>query len=136
MRPQRPPSNLDITSHQLREYFQKHKICPSTPPEYSHFFNTAKPDIALTYEWSTTFARIYEYLCVDNICAHNACSCIGMKTTLSVLEIFYLMTFTWLLSPLASLPEDLSEVTIWIDILFNDQNNQNMKEELDEAENR
>ena len=126
--------DLGITSHELREYFRKHKIVPWQHPRYKDFFCAEEPDVALTYEWSTPFVRIREFLNRTNIRAHNRAS---RDLNPSPWERLYWMSFAWvLLGPLAKLPEDIDNKTMWIDILFNDQNSVNMAEELKEAENR
>jgi hypothetical protein len=126
--------NLNITSHHLRKHFQNHNICPSTDPEYSHFFSIDEPDIALTYEWSISFTHIFKCLSSGNIRAHNRAA---RDPNPSLCERLYWMSYVWVfLGPLAKLPEDIGERTIWIDILFNNQNNKNIVEELAEAENR
>jgi hypothetical protein len=126
--------NLHVTSHDLQKYFQKHKICPAKHPEYSRFFSTKEPRVALTYEWSTPFSRILEFLNRDNISANNHST---KNLNQSLWERQHWMSFAWVLvGQQAKLPEDIGNKTIWIDILFNDQNTVNMAAELEEAEKR
>jgi hypothetical protein len=140
-----PTEHLHVTSKDLQNYFQKHKIVPTVwaadHPEFKDIFLTEEPDIALTYEWKTSFTLIFEYLKSDNISAHNRAA---KDLNPSLWERVYWMSFLWvLLGPPRKLPEDIDNKTIWIDILFNDQTvldqedgNERLQAVLAEAEER
>ena len=68
---------LDITSHAIQAYFtdESHPIVPWKHPRYQHFYvEASRPDIALPYQWSTSFRQLQAYLDPRNIAMHNQAS--------------------------------------------------------------
>ena len=53
----------DITSHDLRKFFQKRKIHPKTA--FESYFSAEPPDLVLTYEWSTSFSQIESFFSIE-----------------------------------------------------------------------
>ena len=123
--------DLDIASHQIQKYFQKYGITPHNDPRYSSYFSNLPPEIALTYEWNTRFYQIKEFLNTENIARHNA----TLNPVASIKDRLFLMSMLWIcLGTLPSIPVDINNHTIFIDILLNDQNSKDIKAELDAAE--
>ena len=123
---------LNIKSEDLRKFFQKHKIVPHLHIKYKDYFTHSPPEIALTYQWVSTFRELRAFLCRDNIRRHNSNA---IDPNPSFWERLYQMFFLWIpFGPLALIPEDIDEKTIFIDILLNDQNSIDIKQELDAAE--
>ena len=125
-------SDLNIKSEDLRKYFQKHKIVPHQHDKYKAYFSSTPPEIALTYEWKTTFSELRAFLSPANIRRHNSTA---LDPNPSLWHRLYLMSFLWIfLGPLTLIPEDIDERTIFIDIMINDQNSIDIKRELAAAE--
>ena len=125
-------SDLNIKSEDLRKYFQKHKIVPHQHDKYKAYFSSTPPEIALTYEWKTTFSELRAFLSPANIRRHNSTA---LDPNPSLWHRLYLMSFLWVfLGPLALIPEDVDERTMFIDIMANDQNSIDMRRELASAE--
>ena len=98
----------DLTSHDLRDVFRRKNILPAR--EYSRFFSTRSPVIALTYQWDQSFALIRKYFHTTSVVAFN-------KRYASVearIPVSYLGS-----------SNDVDPLTmttsIWVDIWFNDQ---------------
>ena len=124
--------DLNIKSEDLRKYFQKHKIVPHQHDKYKHYFSRTPPNIALTYEWKATFRELRAFLSPANIRRHNRTA---LDPNPSLWHRLYLMSFLWVfLGPLALIPEDVDERTMFIDIMANDQNSIDMRRELASAE--
>ena len=124
--------DLNIKSEDLRKYFQKHKIVPHSHDKYKHYFSRTPPDFALTYEWKATFRELRAFLSPANIRRHNRTA---LDPNPSLWHRLYLMSFLWVfLGPLALIPEDVDERTMFIDIMANDQNSIDMRRELASAE--
>ncbi len=65
---------LDITSHTIQKYFtdERHPIVPWEHPRYQRFYvDRDEPEIALTYQWSTSFRKIKAFLDPANLAMHN-----------------------------------------------------------------
>ena len=136
----------DITSHDIRGYFQKHKINPKVA--YSAFYSDEPPTCALTYQWSTSFKQIELFLNADCLnqdplfLAHWYGRTTGKKVSYSdsyfaglfIFFVCWAQLFGWVFFDLIS-DFDLSNTRLWIDILFNDQNSIDIKAELLLAEN-
>ena len=126
---------LNITSHDIKEYFTdpRHPIVPWKHHRYSSYFESRPPDIALTYEWSTTFKQMRAFLDPSNIKWHNRAA---LDPNPSLAERLYLMSFAWVaLGPLNKIPPEIEEQTIFVDIMYNDQTNaDNIEQELEIAE--
>mmetsp|Transcript_4307 Transcript_4307/g.9550 ORF Transcript_4307/g.9550 Transcript_4307/m.9550 type:complete len:406 (-) Transcript_4307:980-2197(-) len=152
---------LKITSHDIKKFFQKRRINPRV--EYSKFYSDKPPRAALTYEWSTTFLKIKAFLNPENIDEHNTSqavitdsqssrvfsgSCVTdgdvfthtdfapLRMMLGVLRFFsyYMFCCFGCCGLLASLPQEMSEFPIWIDIFFIDQLESDPFHDLDETE--
>jgi hypothetical protein len=63
------PLELDITLYNIQDYFkdERHLIVPWKHPKYQHFYVDGEPEIALTYQWATSFREIKAYLDPSNI---------------------------------------------------------------------
>ena len=103
----------DVTSNDLRAYFQSKKIHPMKA--YPEFYCDKFPMAAITYEWRTSFSQLSEYL--------NSESMEECDLTLGLQK----------LSKAEPLPKDMRILMVWIDILFLDQNNKDMRKELKKA---
>jgi hypothetical protein len=115
--------HLDITSHDIKRYFtdERHPIVPWKHDRYKVYFNDKPFEIALTYEWSTSFRDIQAFLSPKNVRMHNDAS---MDPNPSFAERIYLMSGVWVcFGPLSKIPLDIEEKTIFVDIMFNDQTN-------------
>jgi hypothetical protein len=124
---------FNISSHEIQKYFRKYKITPFLDDRYSSYFVKRPAEIALTYEWNTRFHQIKEFLDPGNIALHN-CS---LNPVASVKDRLYLMSFAWTcFGTIPSIPENIEECTIFVDIFLNDQNTKNIQGELDSAELR
>ena len=133
----------DITSHDIRGYFQKHRINPKIA--YSSFYSDEQPTCALTYQWSTSFNQIRCFLnaqCLNQdplFLAHWFARKKGTSDSDSffagifIFFVCWAQLFGWVFFDLIS-DFDLANTTIWIDILFNDQNSIDIKTELRLAE--
>ncbi len=106
---------------------------PWKHPRYQHFYVDGEPEIALTYQWSTSFRQIKALLDPRNIAMHNQAT---VDPNPSIWERLYLMSFLWvILGPLQKIPVDLGERTIFVDIMINDQTDVGaIEQELDTAE--
>ena len=105
---------------------------PHRHDKYKHYFSRTPPDIALTYEWKATFRELRAFLSPANIRRHNRTA---LDPNPSLWHRLYLMSFLWVfLGPLALIPEDVDERTMFIDIMANDQNSIDMRRELASAE--
>jgi hypothetical protein len=96
----------------------------------------SRPDIALTYPWSTSFHQSQAFLDPRNMVMHNQAT---IDPDPSLLECVYLMSFLWvILGPMHKLQLDIgekSQKTIFFDILINDQTDVGaIAQELDMAE--
>jgi hypothetical protein len=132
--------DIDITSHEIRGYFQKHKINPKIV--YASYYSDDPPTCAMTYQWSTNFRQIKLFLnaeCLNQdplFLAHwyarhqNGLSNSDMQFAgLFIMFVCWAQLFGWVFFDLIS-DEDLANTTIWGDILFNDQNAIDIKTEL------
>ena len=123
---------LNIKSEDIRKFFQQNKIVPHLHPKYRHFFSNTPPEIALTYQWSCTFRELRAFLSPANILRHN---CNALDPNPSLWQRIYLMSFLWIpFGPLALIPQNIDERTLFIDIMVNDQNSIEIKGELEAAE--
>lgn len=105
---------------------------PHRHDKYKHYFSRTPPDIALTYEWKATFRELRAFLSPANIRRHNRTA---LDPNPSLWHRLYLMSFLWVfLGPLALIPEDVDERTMFIDIMANDQNSIDMPRELASAQ--
>ena len=126
---------LDITSHAIQAYFtdERHPIVPWKHPRYQHFYVDGEPEIALTYQWSTSFRKIKAYLDPHNLATNIQAT---VDPDPSIWERLYLMSFLWVIhGPMQRIPPDIGERTIFVDIMINDQTNVDaIAQELDKAE--
>ena len=123
---------LNIKSDDLRKFFQKNNIVPYLHPKYKLFFCNTAPEIALTYQWSCTFRQLKVFLSPENVQRHNRNA---LDPNPSFWERLYLVSFLWvLLGPLELIPQNIDERTLFIDIMANDQNSIDIKQELSAAE--
>ena len=123
---------LDIRSHELCRHFKRQKIVPCLHPKYKDYFCDQPCEIAVTYQWSSSFLEIKNFLNKENIRQHNRTA---LDPTPLLWHRLYLMSFLWVLcGPLTLIPENIDECTIFIDILANDQNSIDIKEELSKSE--
>jgi hypothetical protein len=108
-------------------------IVPWEHPRYQHFYVDGDPEIALTYQWSTTFRHIKAMLDPSNIAMHNQAT---IDSDPSMWERLYLMSFLWVfLGPMHKIPLDMEQRLIFIDIMMNDQTKEEaIERELDKAE--
>jgi hypothetical protein len=105
---------------------------PYKHPKYKKYFTDQPAEIALTYEWTSSFRHLKTFLSKDNVRRHNRLS---LDPNPSPLHRLYLLSFLWVfLGPPTLLPEDMDERTIFIDIMFNDQNSIDITRELAAAE--
>ena len=152
---------LDITSHDMQAYFLSKSIIPKE--KYPEFFSDVLPRAALTYEWSTTFRTVKAFLNSENIEIHNTSqavmtdsqssrvfsgSCVTeeeiftyhdfapLRMMLGVLRFFsyYMFCCFGCCGLLASLPTDMANFPIWIDIFFIDQITADPELDLDDTE--
>ena len=152
---------LKITSHDIKSYFQRRRIDPRQ--EYSKFYSDKPPRAALTYEWSTNYLQIKSFLNSENIEIHNtsqavitdsqssrvfAGSCVAegdefthtdfapLRMMLGVLRFFsyYMFCCFGCCGLLASLPTEMSEFNVWIDVFFIHPIGANPMQDLDETE--
>ena len=152
---------LDITSHDMQKYFLSKGIIPKE--KYPEYFSDVLPRAAMTYEWNTTFRSIKAFLNPDNIEIHNTSqtvmtdsqssrvfsgSCVTddddftyhdfapLRMMLGVLRFFsfYMFCCFGCCGLLASLPTDMANFPIWIDILFIDQITADPELDLDDTE--
>ncbi len=124
---------MHITSHQIQAYFKKHKITPHRDERYSSYFVKRPAEIALTYEWNTRFDQIKQFFEPDNIALHNS----SLNPVASLKDRLYLMSFLWTcFGTNPSIPSNIEDCTIFIDIFLNDQNTKHIQGELDSAERR
>ena len=152
---------LKITSHDIKSFFQKRRIDPKQ--EYAKYYSDKPPRAALTYEWSTNYLQIKSFLNEENIEIHNtsqavitdsqssrvfAGSCVTegdefthtdfapLRMMLGVLRFFsyYMFCCFGCCGLLASLPNEMSDFNIWIDIFFIDQIGASPMQDLDETE--
>ena len=126
-----PATNLDITSYELRKYFQRLNIVPARHPDYQSFFSDQPPEILLTYEWTTTFCDIKEYLSPENIQSHNT----TLDPDVSLKQRIHLMFMLGLCKD-PEIPPDLDGHAFFIDILFTDYTASDIPKELEAAELR
>ena len=123
---------LDIKSNDLRAYFQKHNIVPHLHPEYKNYFVDRPVELALTYQWTSSFRELRAFLNPDNIRRHNR---VALDPNPGLWARLVLMSFAWVLCTLPPLlPEDINARTIFIDIMANDQNAPDITTELAKAE--
>jgi hypothetical protein len=116
-------AHLDITSHDIKRFFtdERHPIVPWKHDRYKGYFVDVPFEIALTYEWSTSFRDIREFLSPQNVRLHNETA---IDPNPSLAERIHLMSGAWkCLGPLSKIPLNIEEKTIFIDIMFNDQTN-------------
>ena len=124
--------DLNIKSEDLRRYFQRHSIVPHRHPKYKTYFSTGRPEIALTYEWKSSFRDLRACLSPDNIRRHNRTA---LDPNPSWWDRLYLMSFLWVfLGPLHLIPEDIDERTVFIDIMVNNHSSRDIQMELTAAE--
>ena len=105
----------NITSREVMGYFIHENAHKHLHDKYEPFFSTDEPNVVLTYEWSIPLADVYKVLT-------------DQKATL--LYIYEKKKPD--VSHLKNLPT--VNIRIWIDILFNNQNSNNIQEELNMAE--
>ncbi len=139
----------DITSHDLREFFQKRKIHPKT--QYSSYFSPEPPDIVLTYEWNTSFSQVRSFFTIEclrqdpvfimywrSICESTAQGANEHQSERILVKWFIFITcwmqfFGWAFSDLIT-SKEIYSARIWVDIFFNDQNSIDIVLELAEAD--
>jgi hypothetical protein len=139
----------DITSHDLRKFFQKRLIHPKK--RYSSYFSQEPPDIVLTYEWSTSFSQVRSFFKIEclrqdpvfimywrTICESTVRGANEHESERILVKWFIFMTcwmqfFGWGFSDLIT-SNDISNARIWVDIFFNDQNSIDILLELAEAD--
>jgi hypothetical protein len=125
---------LNITSHEIQKYLKAHNIVPCSHEKYSSYFSKKEAQIALTYEWNTSFRQIRAFLNTKNVAMHND----QVDPDPSNCNRIWIMISTLCCCccclKFSPLPEDIDEATIFIDILLNDQNNSNVEMVLDAAE--
>jgi hypothetical protein len=111
-----------------------HNIIPCSHEKYSSYFSKKTAQIALTYEWNTSFRQIRAFLNSKNVTMHNS----QVDPDPSYCNRIWIMISTLCCCccclDFSPLPEDIDEATIFIDILLNDQNNSNVEMVLDAAE--
>ena len=123
---------LNIKSEDIRKYFQLKGIVPHLHPKYQEFFVHKPAEIALTYQWSSTFREIRSFLNSANIRRHNSTS---RDPNPTFWHRLYMMSFLWaFFGTLTLLPENIDDRTIFIDIFMNDQNSIDIKQELERAQ--
>ena len=83
---------LDVKSSDIRAFFQKHKIVPYKHPKYKKYFIDQPAEIALTYEWTSSFRHLKTFLSKDNVRRHNRLS---LDPNPSPLHRLYLLSFLW-----------------------------------------
>ena len=154
-------SYLNLTSHDLHRYFLRTGTIPKE--RYPEFFSDVLPRAALTYEWDTTFRTTKAFLNSENIEIHNnsqavmtdsqssrvfSGSCVTeeevftyhdfapLRMMMGVLRFFsfYMFCCFGCCSLLASLPPDMADFPIWIDIFFIDQITADSDLDLDDTE--
>jgi len=154
-------SLLDVTPHDLHKYFLSKGIIPKE--KYPEFFSDALPRAALTHEWTTTFLKTKAFLNPENIEIHNTSqavmtdsqssrvfsgSCVTeeeiftyhdfapLRMMLGVLRFFsfYMFCCFGCCRLLASLPPDMENFPIWMDIFFIDQITADPDLDLDDTE--
>ena len=141
----------DITSHDLRKFFQKRMIHPKT--QYSTYFSDEPPDFVLTYEWNTSFSQIQCFFSIECLrqdpqfivywrafCESTTCSANEHNSERILLKWFVVITFWmqffgWIFSDLIT-SKEIQKARIWVDIFFNDQNAIDIQQELAEADNQ
>jgi hypothetical protein len=141
----RTVQNLDLTSNDLRAYFQTNKINPRM--KYSEFFSEEPPAIALTYRWTASFRAIRTFFDPQNIKIHISSapmmfpllywSWTSLHENIWLLirfVLFYFLGICFFVDPPDSLPRNILDATIWIDIFFVDQCSQDIAQELKETE--
>jgi hypothetical protein len=152
---------LDITPHDMQAYFLSKSIIPKE--KYPQFFSETLPRVALTHEWSTTFRTTKAFLNSENIEIHNTSQSVmtdsqssrvftggcvteeevftyhdfaPLRMMLGVLRFFsyYMFCCFGCCGLLASIPTDMDNFPIWIDILFIDQVIADPELDLDDTE--
>ncbi len=141
-------NHLDFTSHKVRGHFIANRIIPTE--KYADYFSEDPPMIALTYRWDLSFRSLKLFLNSGNIRSHiNSlpmlfptlhfnvfaplqflCNAVTLVTVLA----YHLFCFCCFLDPPGSLPRNILDSTIWIDIMFNNQLLANIDGELEQAE--
>ena len=103
--------NLDqfsyMTSDHLRIYFIKHRIHPHI--NYPQYFSRTRALIAITYQWILTFSEIEEYIFLLNFNLVHFWTCEQM-------------------------PLDSEQLSVWIDIFFNQQCAKNFDRVIDNSD--
>ena len=143
--------HVDVTSHDLREFFQKRKIHPKT--EFQSYYSAEPPDCVLTYEWSTSFSQIKSFFSVECLrqdpvfimywrafCESTQDGADEHQSENILVKWFAIITcwmqfFGWLVLNLITRKE-IDNARIWVDIFFNDQNAINIQLELAEADQK
>jgi hypothetical protein len=139
----------DVTSHDLRQFFQRRKIHPKT--QYSSYYSNDPPDLVLTYEWNTSFSQIECFFSIECLlqdpvfimywrahCESNSCGAGDHERERIIVKWFTVVTnwlkfFGWTCSHLIT-REQIKGARIWVDIFFNDQNAIDIQQELVEAD--
>ena len=83
--------------------------------KFAHLYSRTQPNVALTYEWTTPFSRIETFLNPGSLEATQTCLKASGRPEV--------------------IPTDLDDLSLWIDILFVDQNanTETIAEQLDKA---
>ena len=105
---------------------------PHLHPKYKQYFVDRPAELALTYQWTSTFRELRAFLNQDNIRRHNR---VALDPNPGLWARLALMSFAWVWCPVRPLlPEDIDARTIFIDIMANDQNSPDIATELAKAE--
>jgi hypothetical protein len=139
----------DITSHDLRKFFQKRNIHPKV--KYESYFSQEPPDCVLTYEWSTSFSQIQSFFSIECLrqdpvfimywrafCESVGCGANERESERILVKwfmriTFWMQFFGWAIKDLIT-SKEINNARIWVDIFFNDQNAIDIQLELAEAD--
>ena len=107
----------NLTSHNLRSFFQKHKIDPKV--EYRKYYSEDQAIIILTYEWTSSYQYLKQIFSEENIRRN----CRTFNPDFSLAEYLWNFFLLWIcFGQFSSPPIDINNCGIWMDIFFIDQN--------------
>ena len=102
-------NSLSCTSHDFKKYFVENNIDPKNDDRFKDFYLDTVPSVVLTYEWDSDFSQIYSFFNLNSLQATKNRQRLSSRSSRK-----YKIS--------SGFPTNLSELKIWMDVFFINQN--------------